>query len=400
MGKHHRDIISLLFANIFAYIKSCISSSKILRAICEGYSSLQIHAQKNKCEKSPVNKSNSFWSQDVIEEFVLAISNNWIRSWSEYICNIDRLEYYSRDAKSIPKQNGMPGNVYCHDLARDIEEELRGLLSFILSKIRSTNKMRLINDVLSLLRCHLKGLSGVVNNHTSTTKTEVNEAFPFQHYVKRNEFDKKKHYFEVSVQRLLSSYSFRKNTTTMKTALINKLLNQLIAHQIFMKLADEISEPKYIHSYLVTIFSEKPERIEEKSNVAVVTNKDVHDRNGCPLQLISSEDEIFSKTECNTIGLFKMEEKSNLGSEPCPEYIDLTGYKIRSEHDEESVRNSNVEKINVNRGSGKVSEALGEYTVYTYTKLILRLSPLTKRRATIKINTNVWHHSTISSFQW
>ena len=89
---------------------------------------------------------------DEIEEFVFAISNCWIRSWTENIYSIQRTESYPRDDTYSPTQDKIHAHLQHDDLAGDIEEELRCLLSSILSKIRSLDKTTLTNDILSISR--------------------------------------------------------------------------------------------------------------------------------------------------------------------------------------------------------------------------------------------------------
>jgi hypothetical protein len=84
------------------------------------------------------------------------------------------------------------------------------------------------------------------------------------------------------------------------------------------------------------------------------------------------------RAHCNTITSSE-EKNGEIGKSisngdtnmPCPETIDLTGYKFENDYPAQSVTSSSIEKTNVNRGSGRVSQALGELTLKISTKQLI-----------------------------
>ena len=383
------NTLRLVLRNIIEYVRS---RNTTLKSIYESYSFLKTQALKRNYTKSFEIETNPVWCQDEIEEFVFAISNCWIRSWTETIYNIHRTESCPRDATYSPIQSKNQENLQQDDLAGDIEEELRCLLSSILSKIRSLDKTTLTNDVLSIARCHLKRLRTVIVYQTggATNENEMKNSFQFRHHIMTNKYgvnekcsqkhhacktemlsniSKTKH-FENSAKKLLAFFGSTKSTATLKNVLINKLLIKLIAHQIFLNLVDVISDPNNIRNYFCNLFSR--EKICQDKETKEVFGHETHsqtqtDRNSQPTDLDKGTE---IKVDCNNITSSK-ENNGETGKSisngdtnvPCPETIDLTGYKFENDYQAQSVTSSCIEKTNVNRGSGRVSQALGELTL-------------------------------------
>ena len=382
--------------NLVEYVRS---RNTTLKYIYESYSFLKTQAHKRKYTHSIEIETSPIWCQNEIEEFVLAISNCWIRSWTEQIYSIHRTESYPRNTTYSPTQDKIHGQLQQDDLAGDIEEELRCLLSSILSKIRSLDKTTLTNDILSIVRCHLKrvhkvivyqiGVSGAVIN-----EKEMRNSFQFRHHIKTNKYgvgekcsqphhscrtsmhsdiSRTKH-FENSAKKLLYFFASTKSTATLKNVLINRLLIQLIAHQIFLNLGDVISNPNNIRNYICNLFSRENIRHDSET-------KEVH---GHETGSQTQTDRISQPTDLDKDTAFR-EHSKNLTSEEekngeigksisngdtniqCPETIDLTGYKFENDSQAQSATSSSIEKTNVNRGSGRVSQALGELTLKLYT---------------------------------
>ena len=382
--EENRDIFQIVLGKFVSYTTTYYNSNRTLRKIHDAYTLIQKPARKGTLEISLENRGKTNWSKAEIEEYVTAISNSWIRSWTGYICNINRVDYYSKDLKSIVSPTSHHSNIFHDDLADDIEEELRSLLSSILLKIRSIDKTTLSNDVLRVARCHLKRLGNVINYpHDSDDDDSLHEIdaplnrnFQFQHYVHTSKYNKtdkysngSKHegpsdvsgttYLEMLARKLLSSFNSRKGSTTLRTVLINKILTHLIAHQIFCQLIDVISDPKNIQSYIYNIFPyEQMCQDEEKQDLI---GYDEHEKSNDPtFGELTQKLPFESDCDTNKSSSGPVDVPSSENNIPYPETIDLTGYKVGNEYQAEPAPTVNTEKHITIRGSGKISQALGE----------------------------------------
>ena len=373
---------------IFSHGKLFLYKNKKVKELYERYHLLKIKGQREACVRSLETKTNSIWSQNEIDEFVSAISNSYVRCWTENISSTIQTEPYSRDKKlMLSEYEASKATMHCDDLAGDIESELQTVLSSIFSKIRSVDKMTLTNDILGVTRCHLKRLCHAFFPHRSeTSNLIVNEeelitSFQFRHHVQTNKHTKKIDrspwqesmneiltkidYFENSARKLLTIYGSRKNCSALSTVIIKKFLTEIIAHQLILKLVDTMSDPKFIHSYIIKFFSglslpldskylsmqESPFQSQMKNGKSAYPSKEK--------LVLPCETHDLDKTQLSNDN---NEEVCNL---ECPDIIDLTGYKVVNDSQKnnmasEIVKNQTLERSNVSRGSGKISQALGK----------------------------------------
>ena len=353
----------------------------------ERYHLLELKGQTKTSVRSAESKTSNIRSEDEVDEFVSAISNGYVRTWTETICNTSQAERHSRETKPNPTQYETSNDIFhCDDLAGDIENELRFFLSSILSKIRSVDKMTLTNDILGVTRCHLKRLCHAFIRSNKTSNFVVNEeeliaSFQFQHHVQTNKQTKKNNvsscqeimnetlsridYFENSARRLLSIFGLRKNYTSLNSVIIQKFLIQIIAHQLILKTVDAMSDPGFIQDYTMKMYSGLALPIDAKYF-------SIH-KHTSPNQPRSSNS-TFKETEkqiktCEASDVDDIKISSDvhekLNNVECPEVIDLTGHKLGNglrgnDIDDEASKAHYPERSNLSRGSGKITQALGK----------------------------------------
>ena len=375
----NEDGLRLLARNIFG----CIN--KFLRYNTKSQTDLKNSSPIRNKYLNRIDTNNRFtWLEEEIDQFVNMISSSCIRNWAEYICDMKSADSYSQKASFSPKTyiwfEKVPDD---EDFARDIEEELRYLLSSLLFKMRSIDKMTLMNDILSITRCHLKRVNNIINYRVRSNICDqgaVNEekddaSFRFRHHIRTRKLAKNKewlkmgkrnelscnvemtNYLEKAAMKLITCHGRKENDRSLKTCFIQSLLNQLIAHQVFLKVIDVISDPNYMKEFLFKhLFQEGMSRNSNSKHEYSMNN--------------SESTKASTKNFNNSLIIkptFYGSQLSQNSDEPMvqngdikyAESINLTGYVFENDGIEESGTNSNVDKQNNHRGTGKISQALG-----------------------------------------
>ena len=374
------DGLQLLPKSIFGYINTLLSYN------------LKSQADLKNCSPSRNERFNRIdtnnrytWLEEEIDQFVNAISNSCIRNWAEYICDIKSADSHSLKLSLSPKKHiwfdTVPDD---EDFARDIEEELRYLLSSLLFKMRSIDKMTLMNDILSITRCHLKRVKNTINYRVRSNicdqgavNGEKDDAcFRFRHHIRTRKLAKNKEWFkrgkrnelssnvemtnylEKAAMKLITCHGRKENDRSLKTCFIQRLLNQLVAQKVFLKVIDVISDPKYMKEFLLKhLFQED---ISKNSNCKHVYSMDNPESTKASTK--NFNDSLIIKPT------FYGSQLSQNSDEPMvqnsdimyAESINLTGYVLENEGIEESGTNSNIDKQNNRQGTGKISQALGK----------------------------------------
>ena len=376
----NEDGLRLLARNIFGYINTFLSYNTKSQSDLKNCS-----PSRNKHLNRIDTNNRNTWLEEEIDQFVNAISSSCIRNWAEYICEIKGVDSYSRKVSLSHKKYAWPDKVPDdEDFARDIEEELRYFLSSLLFKMRSIDKVALMNDILSLTRCHLKRVNNIINyrvrsnicDQETASEEKDGACFRFRHHIRMRKFAKNKewlkkgkrnevasnvemtNYLEEAAMKLLTFHGRTENTKSLKTCFIQRLLNQLIAHQVFLKVIDVISDPNYMKEFLLThLFQEgisknsngKHEYSMDNPQSTKDSTKNFND------SLIIKPNFYGSQLSQNSD--VPMVQNTDI---QYTESINLTGYVIENGIIEDSGTNSTMDKQNNHRGTGKVSQALGK----------------------------------------
>ena len=376
----NEDGLRLLARNIFGYINTFLSYNTKSQPDLKNYS-----PSRNK-RLNRIDTNNRYtWLEEEIDQFVNAISSSCIRNWAEYICDIKSADSYSPKVSVSPKKYIWPDKVPDdEDFARDIEEELRYFLSSLLFKMRSIDKVALMNDILSLTRCHLKRVNNIINyrvrsnicDQGAVSEEKDDACFRFRHHIRMRKFAKNKewlkrgkrnevasnvemtNYLEEAAMKLLTFHGRKENTKSLKTCFIQRLLNQLIAHQVFLKVIDVISDPNYMKEFLLTHLFQ--EGISKNSNCKHEYSMDNHESTKDSIK--NFNDNLISKPTFYGSQMSQNSDESMVQNSDIryAESINLTGYVIENESIEELGTHSNIDKQNNHRGTGKVSQALGK----------------------------------------
>lgn len=383
----HNGILERILENVVSYGRNWLDKNNRIREMYERYHLLKLKDQTKTSVRSTESKTSNIRSEDEVDEFVSAISNGYVRTWTETICNTSQAERHSRETKPNPTQYETSNDIFhCDDLAGDIENELRFFLSSILSKIRSVDKMTLTNDILGVTRCHLKRLCHAFVRSNKTSKFVVNEegliaSFQFRHHVQTNKQTKKNNisscqdimnetlsridYFENSARRLLSIFGLRKNYASLNSVIIQKFLIQIIAHQLILKMVDAMSDPGFIQYYIVKIYYVLSLPIDTKY-IAIHKHTSPNQPRSNNSTFKETEKQIKA-CEASDVDDIKISTDGyeKLNNVECPEVIGLTGYKIgaslrRNEMDDETAKAHYPERSSLSRGSGKITQALGK----------------------------------------
>ena len=353
----------------------------------ERYHLLKLKGQTKTSVRSTESKTSNIRSEDEVDEFVSAISNGYVRTWTETICNTSQAERHSRETKPNPTQYETSNDIFhCDDLAGDIENELRFFLSSILSKIRSVDKMTLTNDILGVTRCHLKRLchAFVRSNKTSNFVVNAEEliaSFQFRHHVQTNKQTKKNNisscqeimnetlsridYFENSARRLLSIFGLRKNYASLNSVVIQKFLIQIIAHQLILKMVDSMTDPGFIQYYIGKMYSALSLPIDTKYvSIHKHTSPNQPGINKSTFKGTEKQTQACEASDVDDINISSGGHEK-LDNVECPDVIDLTGYKVggslqRNDIDDDAAKARYPERSNLSRGSGKITQALGK----------------------------------------
>ena len=376
----NEDGLRLLARNIFGYINTFLSYNT------KSQPDLKNDSPSRNKRLNRIDTNNRYtWLEEEIDQFVNAISNSCIRNWAEYICDIKSADSYSQKVSLSPKKYIWPDKVPDdEDFARDIEDELRYFLSSLLFKMRSIDKVALMNDILSLTRCHLKRVNNIINyrvrsnicDQEAVSEEKDDACFRFRHHIRMRQFAKNKewlkkgkknevaynvemtNYLEEAAMKILTFHGRKEQTKSLKTCLIQRLLNQLIAHQVFLKVIDVISDPNYMKEFLLTHLFQ--EGISKNSNCMHEYSMDNHESTKDSIK--NFNDSLISKPTFYGSQMSQNSDESMVQNSDIryAESINLTGYVIENEKIEELGTHSNIDKQNNHRGTGKVSQALGK----------------------------------------
>ena len=376
----NEDGLRLLTRNIFGYINTFLTyntKSQTDLKKCSPFRNRRLNR---------IDTNNSYtWLEEEIDQFVNAISSSCIRNWSEYICDIKSADSYSQKVSLSPKKyiwfDKVPDD---EDFARDIEEELRYLLSSLLFKMRSMDKMTLMNDILSITRCHLKRVNKIINyrgrsnicDQGAVNGEKDDACFRFRHHIRTRKLAKNKerlkrgkrnelssnvemnNYLEKAAMNLITCHGRKENDRSLKTCFIQRLLNQLIGHQVFLNVIDVISDPNYMKEFLLKhLFQES---IPKNSNSEHVYSMDNPESTKASTK--NFNDSLISKPTFYGSQMSQNSDESMVQNSDIryAESINLTGYVIENESMEESGTHSDIDKQNNHRGTGKISQALGK----------------------------------------
>ena len=159
-------------------------------------------------------------------------------------------------------------------------------------------------------------------------------------------------YLETAAMKLIMCHGRKENTKSLKTCFIQRLLNQLIAHQVFLKVIDVISDPNYMKEFLLTHLFE--EGISKNSNCKHKYSMDNHESTKDSTKNFKPN---FYGSQLSQNSEVPMVQNTDI---QYAESINLTGYVIENRSIEDSGTNSNIDKQNNHRGTGKISQALGK----------------------------------------